>query len=44
MKNKKMPYSLKKFIRRKKAEIRQKEKDPARQAELIKDFYKSFKL
>jgi len=41
MKNKKLPYSLKKYLRRKKAEIRRIEKDPKKQAELISELYKN---
>lgn len=37
MKHKKITYSLKKYLRRKKAEIRRVEKNPEKQAEKIRE-------
>jgi hypothetical protein len=41
MKYRKMTYSLKRYLRRIKAEIRKNERDLAKQAELVKILYKS---
>jgi hypothetical protein len=39
MKKKRLPKSVRKYIRRKKARIRRENSDPKRREELVKDLY-----